>query len=141
MSGEIVVRSYDSADQPGVLALWALVFAEDPVWNDSLEMIRRKQTVQQELFFVCCAGDQVVGTVMAGFDGVRGWVHKVAAHPDYRRLGIASRLMQAAESGLADMGCPKLNLQVRAGNSSAVEFYTSAGYQIEDRVSMSKHLA
>ncbi|MCL4158354.1 UNVERIFIED_CONTAM: hypothetical protein GTU68_009038 [Idotea baltica] len=77
---------------------------------------------------------------MAGFDGVRGWVHKVAAHPQRTRSGIAGKLMQAAEHELAELGCTKLNLQVRAGNDSALAFYQAAGYTIEDRVSLGKHL-
>ncbi|MBS04285.1 MAG: hypothetical protein CMQ24_16485, partial [Gammaproteobacteria bacterium] len=55
--------------------------------------------------------------------GVRGWVHKVAADPDQRRSGIARHLMAAVEDGLRSAGCPKLNLQVRAGNDAAVAFY------------------
>ena len=97
--------------------------------------------VQRELFLVATVDDQVVGTVLAGFDGFRGWVNKAATHPSHQRRGIASRLMQAAEDALAGMGCPKLNLQVRGENAAVVEFYRRAGYQIEDRVSMGKRLA
>ena len=84
--------------------------------------------------------DHVVGTVLVGYDGVRGWVQKVAVDPAYRRRGIASLLMDAAEKALRELGCPKLNLQTRTGNTSAFEFYKEAGYDVEDRVSMSKRL-
>jgi len=137
------VRPYSSADRDGVLELWGQAFPDEPVWNASAALIERKLTVQPELFFVCvdaAQGDEVVGTVIAGFDGVRGWVHKVAAHPQRTRTGIASLLMQAAEEGLARLGCLKLNMQVRAGNESALAFYKAAGYMVEDRVSLSKHL-
>jgi ribosomal protein S18 acetylase RimI-like enzyme len=96
--------------------------------------------VQPELFLVCHSDGRLVGTVLAGFDGFRGWVNKVAADPDHQRQGIASHLMEAAEQGLARLGCPKLNIQVRAGNAFAIKFYESIGYAIEDRVSMSKRL-
>ena len=135
-----VVRPYQESDHDAVVALWAKVFPDEPMWNQSEGLIQLKLTVQPELFFVCLVGEELVGTTIAGFDGVRGWVHKVGASPEHRRLGIARELMRAAEDGLAKLGCHKLNLQVRAGNERAIAFYREAGYQFEDRVSMSKHI-
>jgi len=140
MTNEIVVRPYEPQDESAVVELWETVFPDDPPWNNPPDVIERKLSVQRELFLVCLSGGRLVGTVLAGFDGVRGWVHKVAAHPEFQRKGIASRLMKAAEEGLANIGCPKLNVQMRASNRSAVRFYESTGYTIEDRVSMSKRL-
>jgi len=77
---------------------------------------------------------------MAGFDGVRGWIHHLAVYNSYRRQGIAISLMRAAEKGLEAAGCPKVNLQVRATNSSAIAFYRSLGYEVEDRASLGKRL-
>ena len=133
-------RMYRAADLDAVVRLWDRVFADDPPWNAPADLIRIKRGVQPELFFVCELDGAVVGTAVAGFDGVRGWVHKVAADPDQRRSGIARHLMAAVEDGLRSAGCPKLNLQVRAGNDAAVAFYKAAGYAIEDRVSMGKRL-
>lgn len=141
MNKTLLVRPYTAADLDGVVKLWSLAFPDEPSWNESVALIERKLSVQRELFFVCVDGAEVIGTVIAGFDGVRGWVHKVAAHPGRTRSGIASRLMQAAEVGLAGLGCPKLNIQVRAGNDSALAFYKAAGYVVEDRVSLGKHLS
>jgi ribosomal protein S18 acetylase RimI-like enzyme len=137
---DISIRPYKADDEAAVVELWETCFPDDPPWNEPRDVIRRKMTVQPELLLVALVDDQVVGTVLAGFDGFRGWVNKVATHPSLQRKGIASRLMRAAESALADMGCPKLNLQVRAGNVAVVEFYENAGYTIEDRVSMGKRL-
>ena len=123
------------------IALWNLVFPDDPPWNSPPEVIRRKLSVQRELFLVCLSDKALVGTVLAGFDGVRGWVHKLAVHPDYQRQGIATRLMAAAEQALTALGCPKLNIQVRASNAGVVDFYRRAGYVVEERISMSKRLA
>lgn len=136
----IAVRSYRAADEQAVVALWDLVFPNDPAWNQPLEMIQRKMLVQPELFFVCEAHSKIVGTALAGFDGVRGWVHKVATHPAHRRMGIARQLMQAAEAGLVNKGCTKFNLQVREGNDSAVALYQQIGFTIEPRTSMSKQI-
>jgi Acetyltransferases len=134
------IRPYESKDHAQVVALWNEVFPDDPPWNEPASMIRRKLTVQPELFLVAHVNDQVAGTVLAGFDGVRGWVHHLAVHGSCRRQGIAKLLMTAAEKGLAALGCPKVNLQVRATNSAVVAFYRSLGYQLEDRASLGKRL-
>ena len=137
---EITIRSYDESDEEQVVELWREVFPDSPAHNISQEDIRRKLAVQRELFLVACRGDELVGTAVAGYDGHRGWVYYVATSPRFQRQGIGSMLMHRVESDLADMGCPKLNLQVRASNHDVVTFYKSLGYQVEERVSMGKLL-
>ena len=140
MKNGIAVRVYNDKDEKGVINLWEAVFPDDPPWNTPIDVIRNKLAFQPDWFFVCCRDDKVVGTVLVGYDGVRGWVQKGAVDPAYRRRGIASLLMDAAEKALKEVGCPKLNLQTRVGNTWAIEFYKEAGYDVEDRVSMSKRL-
>lgn len=135
------IRSYQPQDQAGLLALWNTVFPEDPPWNEPARLLARKLSVQPELILVCTLpGTGVVGAVMAGFDGVRGWIHHLAVLPTQRRRGIASRLVGAAEHGLRALGCDKLNLQVRADNASVIGFYRSLGFAIEERISLGKRL-
>jgi len=81
-----------------------------------------------------------VAAVLAGFDGVRGWVHHLAVRPSHRRQGIARALMVAVEEGLAKLGCPKVNLQVRATNATVMSFYLALGYSVEERASLGKRL-
>jgi ribosomal protein S18 acetylase RimI-like enzyme len=140
MNTSLEIRPYQAKDREPVIALWKDVFADDPPWNEPELMIRRKLTVQPELFWVALVEGRVVGTVMAGFDGVRGWIYHLAVQDLYRRQGIASSLMKAAELELERMGCPKVNLQVRATNGSVIAFYRSIGYEIEDRASLGKRL-
>ena len=140
MNSPIDIERFTESDRDGVIALWNIVFPEEPGHNIPSDMISRKQAVQPELFFVARQRGQVVGTVMAGNDGVRGWVHKLAVHPDLRRQGLASKLMHRAEAALKASGCPKLNLQVRATNAGVVKFYESLGYAVEERVSLGKPL-
>ena len=82
----------------------------------------------------------MVGTAPAGYDGHRGWMHLAAADPAHRRRGIGRALMREAERCLAAVGCPKINLQVRASNEGAVAFYRGLGYVVEDRIRMGKRL-
>jgi ribosomal protein S18 acetylase RimI-like enzyme len=135
------VRPYRAADEDAVIALWRTVFPDDPPHNDPATVIRHKLAVQRELFLVAVEGGRVVGTTMAGYDGHRGWIYTVAVHPGQRRRGIGAALVRRAETELRALGCPKVNLQVRATNAAVVAFYESLGFQVEERVSMGKRLS
>ena len=140
MTGVQEVRPYRAEDRAAVIALWRDVFPNGAAWNDPDLTIDLKQSVQADLFLVACSEARVIGTVLAGFDGVRGWVHRLAVHSDHRRHGIAAALMARAEAELTAIGCPKLNLQVRASNEQVVQFYKSLGYDVEARISLGKVL-
>ena len=137
----IKIRPYLESDEAVVAELWRAAFPGSPSWNDPETDIRRKLAVQRELFLVATLGAELVGTVMAGYDGHRGWVHYVAVSAKHRRQAIGTALMVNVEERLAHMGCPKLNLQVRAPGHDAVSFYRTLGYEIEQRVSMGKRLS
>jgi ribosomal protein S18 acetylase RimI-like enzyme len=135
-----IIRTFAEGDREGVIALWEEAFPDEPTHNVSSAMIDRKLAVQPELFLVAVIDGAVVGTVMAGFDGVRGWLHRLAVRSSARRLGIGTLLARVAETALDAMGCQKVNLQVRTSNDSVVAFYQSIGYSVEDRVSLGRKL-
>ena len=97
-------------------------------------------TVQRDLFFVALLDGKLVGTVMGGYDGHRGWVYSLAVTPELRRRGIGTALVRHVERALRERGCPKINLQVLASNAATVAFYEKLGYAVEERVSMGKVL-
>lgn len=119
---EVEIRPYRSEDQSQVVALWKAVFPDDPPWNEPVSVIRRKLTVQPELFLVGLVNGRIVATVVAGFEGVRGSIDHLAVHEEYRHKGIGTMLMRSAEQGLEELGCPKVNLQVRATNTAVTKF-------------------
>ena len=134
------IRPYRETDQQAVAGLWQEVYPDAPPRNHPETDIQRKLTVQRELFLVAVQDGRLVGTAMAGYDGHRGWVYYVVVDPGHRRRGIGTALMRAVEVGLASIGCPKLNLQVRASNPEVVAFYRKLGFDIEERISMGKRL-
>ena len=137
---EFTIRTYLAGDREGVVALWRSAFSGDPPWNEPDDVIARKRSVQADLFFVGVLGECVAGTVLAGFDGVRGWVYHLAVLPELRRRGFAGLLMDRVEEGLLELGCPKLNLQVRRSNPDVIAFYESRGHSIDDVISLGKPL-
>jgi ribosomal protein S18 acetylase RimI-like enzyme len=136
----ITIRPFQSLDRPALEQLWSRVFVDDPPWNAARLMIDNKLKVQPELLLVGVLDQVLVAAVMAGFDGVRGWIYHLAVAPEAQRRGLATQLVRAAESGLRKLGCAKVNIQVRATNAGVVAFYRSLGYAIEERVSMGRRL-
>jgi ribosomal protein S18 acetylase RimI-like enzyme len=137
---DVEIRPYVESDQVAVAALWREVFPESSAWNHPETDIRRKLAVQRELFLVAVLDAEIVGTAMGGYDGHRGWIYYVVVSPRHRRQGIGTALMMGVEQRVVRLGCPKINLQVRASNHQAVSFYERLGYKVEERVSMGKRL-
>lgn len=133
------IREYTEADQSALISLWqacGLVVSH----NDPEKDIARKLAVGRELFLVGIADDTLVAAVMGGYEGHRGWVNYLAVSPDCRGQGYGRLMMEAVEERLLQLGCPKLNLQIRATNQAVVEFYRALGYCEDPVVSMGKRL-
>lgn len=147
--GDSTIRSYQPRDQAAVIALWQRCELTRP-WNDPAKDIARKLTVQPELFGVVDGvGDpdgtdpgqgRIVGSVMAGFEGHRGWINYLAVDPALRKQGLGRALMDWAERGLRAAGCPKINLQIRTANAPVIAFYRPIGFAQDEVVSFGKRL-
>jgi ribosomal protein S18 acetylase RimI-like enzyme len=134
------IRPYHESDEGAVIALWTNVFAYPAPHNAPARVIRHKLAVQPDLFLVALLDGVLVGTVMGGYDGHRGWIYSLAVSPEVRQRGIGTALIKHIEQELAGKGCPKINLQVLASNAATVAFYKKLGYAVEERVSMGKLL-
>jgi ribosomal protein S18 acetylase RimI-like enzyme len=134
------IRQYEDADELAVISLWNKVLPDSAPHNDPATSIRKKLAVQRDLFSVATIDGAVVGTVMGGYDGHRGWIYSVAVLPQHQRRGIGTALIRHLESTLAALGCLKVNLQVRSTNAAVIAFYERLGYAVEERVSMGKRL-
>jgi ribosomal protein S18 acetylase RimI-like enzyme len=136
----VLIRPYQAADQAALLALWRSCDVLRP-WNDPVQDIARKLTVQPELFLLAWSQDeQLCASVMAGYDGHRGWINYLAVAPQYQRQGLGRLLLQQVEARLLAMGCAKLNLQVRASNTQVLAFYEHLGFQSDAVLSLGKRL-
>lgn len=130
----------DPTHREQVIALWQKVCPYDAPQNRPALSIAKKIAFNDGLFFVAVAGAEVVGTVMAGYDGHRGWIYSVAVSPAHQRRGIGSKLVRFAERALAAKGCVKINLQIMDGNEAVTAFYAALGFSIEKRISMGKRI-
>jgi ribosomal protein S18 acetylase RimI-like enzyme len=133
------IRSYQDSDESAVIELWHRCNLVVPQ-NEPKKDIEMKRKVQADLFFVGTVSGRIVATVMAGYDGHRGWIYYLAVDPDYQRQQIGRRMMEKAEFALKKRGCPKINLQVRTSNRAVIAFYERLGYTNDDVIGLGKRL-
>lgn len=135
------IRQYiDTTDRIQVVELWRNVFGYETAHNEPNLAISKKIATQDGLFFVAVENTGIAGTIMAGYDGHRGWLYSVAVDPKQRFNGLGRALVHHAEKALAELGCMKVNLQLLDTNEATAAFYKSIGYAVEPRVSMGKLL-
>ena len=136
----MIVRPYEPEDRAAVIALWTETWPELEAHNDPASSLDRKLADSPNLLLVA-DDDGLVGTVMCGYDGHRGWIYRLAVIPSRRDKGLGRLLLAEAEERLAEIGCIKVNLQIRDSAPELVAYYESLGYQVEARISMGKLLA
>jgi ribosomal protein S18 acetylase RimI-like enzyme len=133
------IRPFEETDRDRVIGLWDRCGLLRP-WNDPRRDIARKLQVQRELFLVGEMDGQVVAAMMVGYEGHRGWVNYLAVDPELQGRGFGREMMAEAERRLSDLGCPKVQLQVRKENVEALAFYRRLGYTEDAVVNMGKRL-
>jgi ribosomal protein S18 acetylase RimI-like enzyme len=133
------IRPFRLEDEAAVISLWQRCDLVRP-WNDPRKDIRRKLDVRPDLFLIGVLDGQLVASVIAGYEGHRGWLNYLAVAPEHQRHGLARAIVDEAERLLRVAGCPKINLQVRTCNLGVIDFYKRVGYSLDDVVSMGKRL-
>lgn len=108
--------------------------------NDPVEDIRKKVAFQPDLFFVALLDGQLVGSVMVGYEGHRGWLNYLAVLPKYQKRGYGRKLVEKAIEELKKLGCLKVNLQVRNTNASVISFYKHLGFKDDNVVGLGMRL-
>ncbi len=138
------IREFRAGDAEMVVSLWEACGLTRP-WNDPRADIERKLAEQPELFLVVEEANgeragEIVGSVMAGYDGHRGWIYYLATAPTRRGRGIGRTLVAEIERRLEAIGCPKAQLMVRTDNAPAVGFYEALGYEPNEVLVLGKRL-
>jgi ribosomal protein S18 acetylase RimI-like enzyme len=133
-----IVR-YDVKHQKAVVDLWEKCGLIVPQ-NDPIEDIQKKLDFQPDLFFVALLDGQLIGSVMVGYEGHRGWLNYLAVLPSFQKRGYGRKLVNKVIVELGKIGCLKLNLQVRKSNTAVIEFYKHLGFKEEDRISLGMRL-
>lgn len=120
-------------------SLWGEVFGYSEARNHPARVLAAKRAWDERVL-VAVEDAKVLGSIMIGFDGHRGWLYRVAVSGAARRRGIGRLLVRAAEAELTALGCLKVNLQLHLHNADGQAFWRALGYDVEPRVSMGKDL-
>lgn len=122
------VRDFREKDRAALRALWEACGLTRP-WNDPDDDIDRALSAREATILVGYVDNALIGSVMAGHDGHRGWVYYLAVDPGHRGRGLGRELMEEAGLWLVSRGAPKLELMVREGNDRAAKFYEALGFE------------
>ena len=129
------IREFKIQDYPVVRALWqAAGLVLRP--GDELEDVKLKLQRDPDLFLVAEQVDEIVGSVMGGWDGRRGWIYHLAVKPEHQRKGIGGGLVREVETRLAAKGAKKVNAQVYKWNKRSSEFFRAIGYETQPDLMM-----
>jgi ribosomal protein S18 acetylase RimI-like enzyme len=134
------MREAVAADCSEVIALWEACGLTRP-WNDPAADFARAIAGPTSAILLLHEGDALVGSVMVGCDGHRGWVYYLAVAPARRRAGLGRTMMDAAEGWLRERGAPKLQLMVREDNEEALGFYEALGLERQKVVTLGRFFA
>jgi len=121
------LRPATADDIEGVLAFWQE--AAQPTSTDSTEVLANLVGRQPGALIVADVDGHIVGSVIAGWDGWRGSIYRLAVGPDQRRNGLGRALLRAAEDRLTALGARRLHAIVVESNDDAVAFWTASDWE------------
>tara|TARA_R110001606_G_scaffold3223_2_gene13968 strand:- start:1672 stop:2082 length:411 start_codon:yes stop_codon:yes gene_type:complete len=127
------------SDIEDVIRLWRACDLTRP-WNDPAADFHQALANETSAILLAHIEGQLVGSVMTGFDGHRGWVYYLAVAPDFRKCGLGRKMMEAAEAWLRKRDAPKIQLMVRDDNEAAIGFYKALGYDVQPVVTIGRRL-
>lgn len=133
------IRTYQPQDETPLVHLWDRCGLLRP-WSTPHKDIALKMAFQPDLLLVGEQQDQIVASVMAGYDGHRGWLNYLAVHPDFQHQGLGREIILEAERRLLALGCPKINVQIRESNEQVMAFYEKIGFANDHVFGMGKRL-
>jgi ribosomal protein S18 acetylase RimI-like enzyme len=135
----MIIRSLISDDLQAATVLWESAGLTRP-WNPPEDDLERALIGPSSTVLGCFHKQGLIGTVMTGHDGHRGWVYYLSVADRHRRSGVGTRLMAAAEAWLREEGAVKVQLMVRSTNEQVTEFYDRLGYEDADVQVLAKWL-
>lgn len=133
------IVKYNQNYQKALIELWKECNLIVPQ-NDPIEDIQKKIEFQPELFFLALLDGKLIGSVMVGYEGHRGWLNYLAVLPNHQNRGYGRKLVERAITELEKLGCLKLNVQIRESNIPAVRFYERLGFRDDHVVSLGLRL-
>ncbi|MCR4395689.1 MAG: GNAT family N-acetyltransferase [Candidatus Saccharicenans sp.] len=126
---EVTIRRFRIEDYDRVIELWqACGLPLKPKGRDSREEISRQLRRPEIIFLVAEAEGRVIGTVLASYDGRKGWINRLAVDPSFRGRGLAQKLVRLAEQELEKEGLRMFAALIEADNLPSIKLFQKLGY-------------
>jgi len=122
------IREMAPSDHAGAHALWRSSEGIGLSAADGPDAVARYLARNPGMSFVACAGEDIVGTVLCGHDGRRGYLHHLAVAPAWRRSGLGRALAERGLEALRREGIDRCHLFVKRGNQPAADFWARTGW-------------
>jgi ribosomal protein S18 acetylase RimI-like enzyme len=127
-AGPVCLEAASEADVDALLALWLVAAENDTRPADTAEAVRTLLARDPEALLIARSGDEVVGSVIAGWDGWRAHLYRLAVHPSWRRRGLGHQLLEAAAERLHALGATRIDAMVLEGNELGQALWRAEGY-------------
>jgi ribosomal protein S18 acetylase RimI-like enzyme len=137
---DLSIRNAESVDEAAVVNLWQACGLVTSYNDPAVDFRFALAKTSSDILVGLDAEGRIVGSVMVGHDGHRGWIYYVASSPGHRKKGIGRKMVEAAEKWLKDRSVFKVMLLVRETNAQVVDFYRHIGFEAVPRVVMQKWL-
>jgi ribosomal protein S18 acetylase RimI-like enzyme len=131
----IKIRNFHINDYNDVIRLWdqtKLPFK--PKGRDSLIQIRNEIKKENSIFFVAVDNRKIIGSIFGTHDGRKGWINRLAVHPDYQRKGIAKNLCFEVENKLNNLGIEIICCLIENYNINSFNFFNNLGYILHEDI-------
>jgi N-acetylglutamate synthase len=126
---DIEITPFEISLYDDVLALWQCCDGVGLSDADSREDIQKYLERNPGMSFIASSSGKIVGAILAGHDGRRGYIHHLAVHPDFRKKGVARRLVDRSIAKLKDSGIRKCHLFVFNNNHAGLSFWQKIGWR------------
>ena len=125
----ITTRKFNIYDYDALIELWkAAQLPYKPNGRDSKEKIESELNKGVAIFLVAEKDKKIIGSILGTHDGRKGWINRVAVHPQYRQQGIAKRLVSEVEKKLDELGIDIIACLIEDWNDRSMKVFEKLGY-------------
>ncbi|HPH06912.1 MAG TPA: GNAT family N-acetyltransferase [Methylotenera sp.] len=134
MRQPIVLNSIRDTDYPKLIKLWEVAGNIEIRQTDTLETLANLLDRNPTCNYAAYSGSRLIGAVLAGHDGWRGYLYHLAVKPDYRERAVGTKLVRAAVSAIKCEGIQKIHCLVKHENLIAQQFWEACGFELRDEL-------